>query len=810
MIILALALALSASGGIHTHVDAQNDGLSVTVVRVESGAFPQVEVYVSVLDQNGLPVYGLTETHWTIVEKGLPESPPIVVQPDITQGLDLVLAIDVSVEASALPQIQETVRKFIHALNPTDRLAVVTFADEVQVVQDLTTPEEALKATGTLTITGLSTTLNEAAVQSVALLETSSAPRKAVIILTDSPDNAGKLAFDPALSQVQAADVPIHILGYGPKMARTGVDQLKRLAQVTGGQAFILLAFQDVQSPLQALALLLHQGYRITFQSNHLADGVKHDFSVQVAYEGLEGRSDGQLGAQTGPVQVDLLELAAGQTVGGVVDLTASAIAPALIESVTYWLEDALIGEAVKPPYRVQWDSIGDAPGTYTLTVQARDAAGNEGWASIELNVAHPVVITALTAPDRVQPGASLTVQAKIDAVVELARVEFLLDGRSLGTGTAVGAGVYELAVDSRPYAPGDHLMAVRAQDRLGRSAEAGLNVHFIAPLTPTPVPTLTPTPTPAPLPSEPAWLKPTVGILSIVVILVAVLFLLAGLFHWQRLRRQGTFKLEIANLGNVPSRYELRAEVLENALKTRFLLNGADLPRREVVEHTEVIEPVESGEPRQAERPGASSGLPGVADSRTRKVRQNPLEKIRGVVRLGDMLADLLITVAYLLPGSLRSSLLSFSSTFRRGRMTMNRVDYASSRVSDSATRAAGASTARRSQGQPRGASPSGGVQVPTVTRVDATRAWSQTPVAEAGENLLIQLLVVPTRLYRAGMYTFKVISKSIEQESAPVQTQEGYIQVPRVSWFFHILSVLVVAGAITAVAFIGFWLKL
>jgi hypothetical protein len=59
---LGLGLALGAL--------AQGEGVTVTLTRVESEAFPWVTAYVTVMDRNGLPVIGLTETDFQVFENG--------------------------------------------------------------------------------------------------------------------------------------------------------------------------------------------------------------------------------------------------------------------------------------------------------------------------------------------------------------------------------------------------------------------------------------------------------------------------------------------------------------------------------------------------------------------------------------------------------------------------------------------------------------------------------------------------------------------------------------------------------------------
>jgi hypothetical protein len=92
---------------------AQNDELVVTATQVYSQDFPQVTAYVTVSDENGLPLVGLTEANFSILEDGNPvPTASIAVESDTSQDLGLVLALDLSTPKESLDQIQEAVGSF--------------------------------------------------------------------------------------------------------------------------------------------------------------------------------------------------------------------------------------------------------------------------------------------------------------------------------------------------------------------------------------------------------------------------------------------------------------------------------------------------------------------------------------------------------------------------------------------------------------------------------------------------------------------------------------------------------------------------
>src|SRR5205823_4031002 len=129
---------------------------------------------------------------------------------DISQQLNLVLAVDISVNGSGLAQVQAAADDFINTLGPNDQVAVLSFYDKVDLVQAFTSDKSALKtAIDNLTAGGNGTQFNEAADQAVNMLAALPPGRKAAVIFTNSGDTANTLSPEPTLTKAQSATVRI-------------------------------------------------------------------------------------------------------------------------------------------------------------------------------------------------------------------------------------------------------------------------------------------------------------------------------------------------------------------------------------------------------------------------------------------------------------------------------------------------------------------------------------------------------------------------------------------------------------------------
>jgi hypothetical protein len=82
--------------------------------------------------------------------------------------------------------------------------------------------------------------------------------------------------------------------------------------------------------------------------------------------------------ADTTPPTVSVTSPAAGQTVTGTVNLSATASDNVGVAGVQFQVDGANVGaEATSAPYTASWNAAGATNGSHTITAIARDAAGN-------------------------------------------------------------------------------------------------------------------------------------------------------------------------------------------------------------------------------------------------------------------------------------------------------------------------------------------------------------------------------------------------------------------------------------------------
>ena len=168
----------------------------------------------------------------------------------------------------------------------------------------------------------------------------------------------------------------------------------------------------------------------------------------------------------------------AGATVSGTVTVSADATDAVGVAKVELLVDGRLLDTDTTVPYAATWDTAAAANGTHTLLARAYDAAGNVGR-SAEVTVTVTGGVEDTTAPtvnltnpaNGVTVGGTVTLTATAADDFGVTKVEFFVDGASLGTGTpSMTAGPWQLQWNTASVTDGPHALSVRAFDAKGNS----------------------------------------------------------------------------------------------------------------------------------------------------------------------------------------------------------------------------------------------------------------------------------------------------------------------------------------------------
>jgi hypothetical protein len=275
--------------------------------------------------------------------------------------------------------------------------------------------------------------------------------------------------------------------------------------------------------------------------------------------------------------------------------------------------------------------------------------------------------------------------------------------------------------------------------------------------------------------------------VISVIVIALVAIVALIAIARLQKKKLRKRFIVEIINQGNVQSCYELRADDPADTLWFDFVLHGTSLPQRQVFTSTSAPVMIEQATPTPPSAPARSRGIGATAGK---------------AVGLGGLLASLLTTVGYLLPGSAGKSLLGAASELRMGQIQVSRARQATDQVS---------SLKRTVSRVPQAASPPGVPVSPKpaspVTQ-SAAVSWVQTPFVQPGEMLAVDLFIRSRKTGGGQPYPFSVISRPVEQEGAAPVVTEGSMRPARGFWTRPVMPYAFIFTCAIALVLVAFWL--
>lgn len=187
-------------------------------LRVETNL---VRLNVGVVDGKGNPLTNLTKNDFTVYEDGVKQT--VSRFEPANAPFSIVLLLDSSGSTLALRQIiTQSAIRFLDALAPNDRVAVVTFNDKVEVLSNFTTDRRAtifaVNLVGNPKIKG-KTQFYKAVESSLDKLALEKTSRKAIVALTDGVDTSLKDldralvvnadTNEKAIAAIKSADSPM-------------------------------------------------------------------------------------------------------------------------------------------------------------------------------------------------------------------------------------------------------------------------------------------------------------------------------------------------------------------------------------------------------------------------------------------------------------------------------------------------------------------------------------------------------------------------------------------------------------------------
>jgi len=245
---------------------------------------PEITIYANLLDKDGVPVQPVPsfdhiktklDGHSLPVKKIIPFK-------ETGEGVTYTILLDVSktMKGSPFQHAIFAIKKLISKIRPEDRIAIITFGDDVSIVCDFSSNKNILfSSLENLRPDNNNTHFYAAIDQAFAINKrrgTHLPIRKAILIITDGKDEGSGLTIDDLLRKNKKNIIPIYSIGY-TKINPIHLDNLKRLSLLSGGSYIKTIDTQDFVNIYQkTIGDILSQFVIKTNCSSGISDGLNH------------------------------------------------------------------------------------------------------------------------------------------------------------------------------------------------------------------------------------------------------------------------------------------------------------------------------------------------------------------------------------------------------------------------------------------------------------------------------------------------------------------------------------------------------
>jgi VWFA-related protein len=281
---MALAMAVMAVAAVRSDQQTFRGGVDL------------VHFGVVVTDKEGKPITGLSAEDFEIKEHGKPQAIKFFAagDPEAAPPLHLGFLLDMSGSMQDdLKDVRTAAIKFLNAVDTAVDITLVDFDTEVRVARygarDYARLIERIrgrKADGwTALYDAFGTYLHGASDQT---------GQKIAILYTDGGDTRSAMSQSELLTLLKASDVTVYVIGYlEHQSSSTKMEQrmqLKRFAEMTGGQAFFPYSIKEIDKMYESIQREIAARYSLGYIStDERYDGAWRDVAIRLKRQDLKG-----------------------------------------------------------------------------------------------------------------------------------------------------------------------------------------------------------------------------------------------------------------------------------------------------------------------------------------------------------------------------------------------------------------------------------------------------------------------------------------------------------------------------------------
>jgi VWFA-related protein len=232
-----------------------------------------VVLHAAVCDRKGRLVSGLRQENFQLFEDGAPQTIRFFQHEDVPVAVGLIVDNSGSMGRKR-KDVTAAALAFVRSSNPQDQMFVVNFNELAALGLPTTELFSANAADLEYALNGIpaigKTALYDAIEAGLAHLKKATLDKKVLIVISDGGDNASHHTLAQALESAGRSDAIIYTIGLFDEydMDRNpGV--LKKIARITGGEAFLPTQTSQVVSICERIARDIRTQYTIGYVSSH-------------------------------------------------------------------------------------------------------------------------------------------------------------------------------------------------------------------------------------------------------------------------------------------------------------------------------------------------------------------------------------------------------------------------------------------------------------------------------------------------------------------------------------------------------------
>jgi Ca-activated chloride channel homolog len=249
-----------------------------------------VSVRVTVTDQNGRAIEGLSKDNFKVYEDKVEQSVSFFNDEDTPASIGIVFDTSNSMSAGKIMLAREALARFIQTSHEQDEYFLIGFDSNPHLLLDGVRGGQAVLDRFNNVYPKGRTSLYDAVYLGVEKVSRGVYPKRAIILISDGEDNHSRRGFDDLRRRLQESDVAIYSVGISgnspsakSRVTTSSPLLMDKLASISGGKSFWLLNAEKMNETFELIAVELRRQYSIGYlPSNFVADGKWRRIKVAV------------------------------------------------------------------------------------------------------------------------------------------------------------------------------------------------------------------------------------------------------------------------------------------------------------------------------------------------------------------------------------------------------------------------------------------------------------------------------------------------------------------------------------------------